>query len=126
MPGGRAFVIVPLAMLNRTSAGPKEKLLRECDVIASIELPRNAFFNTPQPTCILALEKRHSEADPRPNVFCAMIRTIGETLDHRRIPTPEQNDLEEVATLFLDHVNGGKAANSSPVTKIVSPGPSAM
>lgn len=118
-PGGRAFIIVPLGMLNRTEPGPKLKLLEECNIIASIELPRNAFFNTAQPTCILALEKRHTAADERPDVLCAMVRTIGETLDHYRTPTPDENDLEEIATIFLDHDRGGKLARQSPLTKIV-------
>jgi type I restriction enzyme M protein len=118
-PGGRAFVIVPLGFLNRTEPGPKERLLRECNVIVSIALPRNAFFNTAQPTCILGLERRHRDADARPPVFCAMIRTIGETLDYQRIPTPDQNDLEEVATLFVEHDSRSKKRRKSPLVKIV-------
>jgi type I restriction enzyme M protein len=117
-PGGRAFLIVPLGFVNRTEPGPKQKLLDECNVIASIELPRNAFFNTPQPTCILGLEKRHTPADSRPDVFCAMVRTIGETLDHRRIPSPDENDLEEVASLFLDYQTGGSRARHHRLTKV--------
>lgn len=117
-PGGRAFVIVPLGFVNRTEPGPKERLLRECNVIASIELPRGAFFNTAQPTCILALEKRHTQGDARPDVFCAMVRSIGESLDHRRTPIRE-NDLEGVATLFIDHAAGGKLAKKNKLTKVV-------
>lgn len=118
-PGGRAFVIVPLGFVNRTEPGPKERLLRECNVLASIELPRSAFFNTAQPTCILVLEKRHTEADSRPPVFCAMVRSIGETLDYQRIPIND-NDLEAVATLFIDYyTSGAKRAPKSALTKIV-------
>lgn len=121
-PGGRAFIIVPLGMLNRTESGPKAKLLEECDIVASISLPRNSFFNTAQPTCIFAIEKRHAESDPRPDVFCALVRSIGETLDYRRIPTPEDNDLQDVADLFLRYVGGDRnAAELSPLVKIVGP-----
>lgn len=119
-PGGRAFLIVPLGLLNRTEPGPKQKLLDECNVIASIELPRNAFFNTAQPTCILGLEKRHSTADSRPDVFCAMVRTIGETLDHYRYPTPKANDLEEIARLFVKHRAAGAKSKANRLVKIVS------
>jgi len=121
-PGGRAFVIVPLGMLNRTDPKPKAKILQECDVIASIALPRNTFFNTSQLTYILLLEKRHSSGDARPDVFCAIARSIGETLDYRRIPIPHDNDLEEIANAFVAHVNGDSSlAMRSRIIKIVQP-----
>jgi type I restriction enzyme M protein len=44
--GGRAFMIVPLGMLNRTEPGPKERLLNECNILASIQLP-GTLFSTP-------------------------------------------------------------------------------
>ncbi len=113
--GGRAFIIVPLGMLNRTEPKPKERLLGECNIIASIELPRNTFFNTSQPTSILVLEKRHTIADPRPDVLCGIVRTIGETLDVARVPTPGQNDLAEVADCFI----AWDAGQSHPESKIV-------
>jgi type I restriction-modification system DNA methylase subunit len=119
-PGGRAFVIVPLGMLNRTEPKPKERLLAECNVLASIELPRNTFFNTAQPTNILVIEKRHTEVDPRPNVLCGLVRMIGETLDVYRVPTPDANDLEEVATAFIAlHASSGAGVNLPPTVKVV-------
>lgn len=118
-PGGRAFVIVPLGMLNRTEAKPKERLLAECNLLASIELPRNTFFNTSQPTSILVLEKRHSVVDARPDVLCGLARTIGETLDVSRTPTPNENDLASIADCFLACTSGLPLA-SPPVVKIVS------
>ena len=33
--GGRAFVIVPLGLLNRTDPGPKRRILDECNLLAS-------------------------------------------------------------------------------------------
>jgi len=118
-PGGRAFVIVPLGMLNRTERRPKEKLLDECNIIASITLPRNTFFNTSQPTSIIVLERRHSKADTRPPVLCGYIRTIGETLDVSRIPTPEANDLETVANLFLQRDSDQSLQIDHPLVKVV-------
>ncbi len=117
-PGGRAFVIVPLGFLNRTEAGPKRKLLEECNLLASIQLPRNAFFNTAQPTYILVLEKRRTEVDERPPVFCGLARSTGETLDYERVLTPDDNDLADIAELFVRHVNGENDV-SSPVVRIV-------
>ncbi len=100
-PGGQAFVIVPLGLLNRTDPGPKKRILDECNLMASIALPRNTFFNTAQLTYILGLEKRHSAADERPPVFCAIASSIGESLNWERIPNPDENDLANIATLFV-------------------------
>lgn len=106
-PGGRAFVIVPLGLLNRTAQRMKKELLRECNILASLQLPRNAFFNTPQPTYILVLEKRRVKNQSRPPVFCGIARSIGETLDHERVPTPNDNDLSMLADLFVRYSNSG-------------------
>ncbi|WP_165971248.1 HsdM family class I SAM-dependent methyltransferase [Luteimonas terrae] len=118
-PGGRAFVIVPLGMLNRTEPKPKISLLKECNILASIELPRNTFFNTSQPTSILVLERRHTEVDPRPSVLCGYVRSIGESLDMYRIPTPDANDLAAVADAFIQRDADDAFVPTSPVVKIV-------
>ncbi len=119
-PGGRAFVIVPLGLLNRTDPGPKKRILEECNLVASIALPRNTFFNTAQLTYILALEKRHSPADPRPDVFCGIARTIGETLNWERVPTPNDNDLADIADMFVNFSAGdATAVSSAKVAKII-------
>lgn len=116
-PGGRAFVLVPLGMLNRTETGPKANLLRECNLLGSIQLPRNAFFNTAQPTYILVLEKRHTSVDERPPVFCGIARSTGETLDYERVPTPNDNDLMAIAELFIQHRAGQTV--ESPIVRVV-------
>jgi hypothetical protein len=118
-PGGRAFVIVPLGLLNRTETGPKKKLLDECNIVASIQLPRNTFFNTSQKTYILVLEKRHSAVDDRPSVFSAIARSTGETLNWERVPTPDDNDLSTIAELFLGFLDDPDADVDSPLVKIV-------
>ncbi len=105
-PGGRAFVIVPLGMLNRTEPKPKSYLLEQCNIVGSIQLPPNTFFNTSQKTYILVLEKRRTARASRPRVFCAIASSIGETLDWKRIPEPDRNDLDSIAALFLAHANG--------------------
>lgn len=117
-PGGRAFVIVPTGMLNRTEPGPKKRLLAECNVLASIALPRNTFFNTAQLTYILVLERRHSKVDPRPEVFCGIARTIGETLNWERVPEPTKNDLAEIAEAFVAFTSGGPAPTGIPFIKV--------
>lgn len=106
-PGGRAFIIVPQGLLTRTETGTKHMVLSECNLLLSISLPRNTFFNTAQKTYIIGLEKRHTEVDPRPNVFCAIAQSIGETLDARRISTPDDNMLDNIADCFIEYdVNG--------------------
>lgn len=118
-PGGRAFVIVPLGLLNRSEPRPKRHLLSECNLLASISLPRKAFFNTAQPTYILVLEKRHTSVDERPDVFCAIARSTGETLDARRTPSPNENDLGEIAEAFVAWTKGDRSdVDSSDLMKL--------
>lgn len=120
-PGGRAFVIVPLGYLNRSESKPKQKLLAECNIIASISLPRRTFFNTNQATSILVLEKRHTVTDDRPDVICAYIRSIGESLDTYRLPEPDKNDLREAADFFISLKSGGGQLKATPdFIKVVS------
>ncbi len=104
-PGGRGYVIVPQGLLTRTEPAAKEKLLSECNLLASISLPRNTFFNTPQKTFILVVEKRHTKVDARPDVFTAIVSSIGESLDARRVTMLGDNTLDEVASAFLAHTN---------------------
>ena len=119
-PGGRAFVIVPLGLLNRTDPGPKRRLLEECNLLASISLPRNTFFNTAQLTYILALEKRHTPMDPRPDILCGIARTIGETLNWERISMPHENDLADIAEMFVRFTDGDVGvASGSKIAKIM-------
>nr|MBG6243523.1 hypothetical protein [Candidatus Symbiopectobacterium sp. Dall1.0] len=99
-PGGKAFVIVPQGMLTRTETGTKSAVLSECNLIASIALPKNTFFNTPQKTYIIVIEKRHTEFDDRPSIFCGIAKSIGESLDYRRHPTPDDNVLDCIASEF--------------------------
>ena len=124
-PGGRAFVIVPQGLLTRTDPGSKTIVLEECNLLASIALPRNTFFNTPQKTYILVLEKRHTRNDPRPPIFCAIARSIGESLDARRVPDPKNNDLDVIAGLFIEFFKEkerGDFRNSySAIVKVVDP-----
>ncbi len=110
-PGGTAFVIVPQGMLSRSETSTKETVLSECNLLASIALPSNTFFNTPQKTYILALQRRHTKADARPDVFCAVARSIGESLDYRRTVVSE-NDLAEIANEFIAYADRRKAASS--------------
>lgn len=118
-PGGRAFIVVPLGLLNRSEPRPKKHLLDECNIVAAIALPRKAFFNTAQPTYLLVLERRYTESDPRPDVFCAIARSTGETLDMRRTPTPLENDLQTIADAFVAWSEGDDTLiDSSDLIKV--------
>jgi len=119
--GGRAFVIVPLGMLNRSEPRMKRSLLKECSLVASIALPRKAFFNTAQPTYILVVERRYTDEDPRSEVFCAVARSTGETLDQHRTPTPDDNDLADIAEAFVAWSEGDREpADKSGIIKLRS------
>lgn len=121
-PSGRAFIIVPLGLLNRSEPKPKQKLLDECNILASIQLPQNTFFNTPQRTHILVVEKRHSPTDARPRVFCGIARSIGESLDWNRFATPDDDELRDIAEEFRqcqEATENAPYAPQSPLIKVV-------
>jgi hypothetical protein len=119
-PGGKAFVIVPQGLLTRTETSTKDKILSECNLIASISLPRNAFYSTPQKTYLIVLEKRRTKVGDRPNVFCAIATSIGESLDARRIPLPNNNDLDLIAKCFIqDNWSGNSFGEITRKIKIV-------
>lgn len=118
-PGGRAFVIVPLGLLNRTEPTPKRRILDECNLVASIALPRNTFFNTAQLTYILVLERRYTDADDRPAVLCGLARSIGESLDWERTPNPSENDLLEIAEEFIKFSGKKEISSGSKIVKLV-------
>lgn len=63
------------------------------------------------------MEKRYTSVDERPPVFCGIARSTGETLDYERVPTPQDNDLQDIAELFIAHTAGNPA--ESPVVRIV-------
>jgi hypothetical protein len=68
----------------------------------------------------LGLEKRYSPADPRPDVFCGIAGTIGETLNWERVPTPSENDLGEIAASFVRHTEGdANATAGSRITRCI-------
>ena len=48
-------------------------------------------------------------------MFCGIARSIGETLDYERVPTPDENDLATLADLFVHYTN------NPPVEPVVRP-----
>ena len=116
-----------LALGVRVAIATDGSIFRYIDVDSSRLAGQIHYFqehrdlNTGQKTCIVVLEKRHTPVDPRPDVFCAVARSIGETLNYERIPTPEDNDLDDIAESFIALQSGDPTiAESSAVTKLVS------
>lgn len=107
-PGGKAFVVVPDGIMNRSS---DEKLrnfiLEQCIIDAVISLPLNTFFTTNKKTYILALTRKiPTTVDGIPTlakqttpVFTYLCSEIGETRDMYRFDM-QQNDLETASELF--------------------------
>lgn len=107
-PGGKAFVIVPDGMMNRSNDKRlRDFILEECDIDAIISLPINTFFTTNKKTYILAITKKSPEVrdgvkvsrHQTARVFTYLCSEIGETRDVYRFDFP-QNDLAEAASLF--------------------------
>jgi hypothetical protein len=55
---------------------------------------------------ILILERRHTAVDPRPEVFCAVASSVGESLDARRVSTPSDNTLQDIAEALVEWDTG--------------------
>lgn len=107
-PGGKAFVVVPDGIMNRSNDKRlRDFVLEECDLDAVISLPINTFFTTNKKTYILALTKKVPvmrdgvEAKERQTspVFTYLCSEIGETRDVYRFNL-EQNDLAKAARQF--------------------------
>ncbi|MEK0452586.1 MAG: hypothetical protein AGIKBDMD_00522 [Synergistaceae bacterium] len=107
-PGGKAFVVVPDGIMNRSNDKRlRDFILEECDIDAVISLPINTFFTTNKKTYILAITKKTPvicegiEVKQRQTapVFIYLCSEIGETRDTYRFDM-EQNDLAEAAGLF--------------------------
>lgn len=107
-PGGRAFVVVPDGIMNRSNDKKlRDFILEQCYIDAVISLPLNTFFTTNKKTYILALTKKTPvvisgtptlEKQTTP-VFTYLCSEIGETRDVYRFDI-NQNDLEVASDLF--------------------------
>ena len=107
-PGGKAFVVVPDGIMNRSNDKKlRDFILEECIVDAIISLPVNTFFTTNKKTYILAITKKtplkvsgiDSLERQKSPVFTYLCSEIGESRDVYRFNI-DQNDLEVASTLF--------------------------
>lgn len=107
-PGGKAFIVVPDGIMNRSNDKKlRDFILEQCVVDAVISLPLNTFFTTNKKTYILALTKKTAinvggvstlEQQTTP-VFTYLCSEIGETRDIYRFDI-DQDDLETASDLF--------------------------
>lgn len=107
-PGGKAFIVVPDGIMNRSNDKKlRDFILEQCCIDAVISLPLNTFFTTNKKTYILALTKKTPvtiggvptlEKQTTP-VFTYLCSEIGETRDVYRFDI-NQNDLEVASDLF--------------------------
>lgn len=107
-PGGKAFVVVPDGIMNRSSDQKlRDFILEQCNIDAVISLPLNTFFTTNKKTYILALTRKIATtvdgvttlAKQTTPVFTYFCSEIGETRDIYRFDM-KQNDLESASELF--------------------------
>lgn len=107
-PGGKAFVVVPDGIMNRSNDKRlRDFILEECNLDAVISLPLNTFFTTNKKTYIMVLTKKMpttvdgviSKERQTVPVFTYLCSEIGETRDVYRFDI-EQNDLDVAADLF--------------------------
>lgn len=107
-PGGKAFVVVPDGIMNRSNDKRlRDFILEECFIDAVISLPLNTFFTTNKKTYIMVLTKKipntsggvTTKGRQTTPVFTYLCSEIGETRDVYRFNI-EQNDLDVAATCF--------------------------
>ena len=107
-PGGKAFIVVPDGIMNRSNDKKlRDFILEECFIDAVISLPINTFFTTNKKTYIVALTKKQeinvggvkSKPMQTTPVFTYLCSEIGETRDVNRFDI-EQNDLETASDLY--------------------------
>ncbi|MFA6054197.1 MAG: N-6 DNA methylase [Thermodesulfovibrionales bacterium] len=104
-PGGKAFVVIPDGILNRSNDKNLRKfILDECFLDAIISLPVKTFFTTIKKTYILAITKKIDKSIiQKEAVFTYLVSDIGETLDVYRFDTGA-NHLEDAAILFRQFI----------------------
>ncbi len=105
-PEGKAFIVVPDGILNRTTDKRLRKYITdECFIDAIISLPAKTFFTTIKKTYILAITKKSDKNEVQKDpVFTYLVSEIGETLDVYRFDTDE-NHLDVAAGLFNQFKN---------------------
>lgn len=104
-PGGKAFVVVPDGIMNRSNDKRlRDFILDECVIDAVISLPLNTFFTTNKKTYIMVLTKKIlvfsdgiiTKGRQTTPVLTYLCSEIGETRDVYRFDI-EQNDLDVAA-----------------------------
>ncbi|MDR1571055.1 MAG: SAM-dependent methyltransferase [Clostridiales Family XIII bacterium] len=122
VPGGKAFVVVPDVIMNRSNDRRlRDFIIGECNIDAVISLPIDTFFTTNKKTYIMAITKKvptvtngiPERARQTTPVFTYLCSEIGETRDVYRFDM-EQNDLDNAAQLF----NMFKGVKDNPKTAI--------
>lgn len=101
-PEGKAFIVLPHGIFNSTQNKKlREFLLAQCYIHGIISLPIKTFFNTPQKTFILIIEKKEDKNSIQDfPVFTYLVSDIGETLNIYRFETEGKSDLEKAKELF--------------------------
>ena len=107
-PGGKAFVVVPDGIMNRSNDKKlRDYILEQCVIDAVISLPLNTFFTTNKKTYILVFTKKtpvkvdgiSTLVRQNTPVFTYLCSEIGETRDVNRFDI-DQNDLAAATDLF--------------------------
>lgn len=99
-PNGKAFVVVPDGILERSSDKKlRGFILENCYIDAIISLPVNTFFTTQKKTSILVITKKNNNATQEFPVFTYLVSEIGESRNVNRFDI-DQDDLTEAVELF--------------------------
>ncbi len=103
MPGGKAFIIVPDGVMERSGDRRlRNYILQECFLDAIISLPVRTFFANFRKTYILALTKKaDSNEKQKHGVFTYLVSNIGEDLTKKNRDRIDADELPEMEKLFV-------------------------
>jgi len=128
-PSRKAFVILPDGILNRSHETIiRQFILDECILDGIISLPINAFYTTPKKTYILCITKKSEKNELERKktkqtepIFTYLVSDIGETLDVKRFPIPDKNDLIEAVSLFNQFKGAKKSFKTTALRCKIQP-----
>lgn len=121
--GGRAYVIVPDGVLERTKNDDKlrQHILKECYLDCVISLPVRTFFANFRKTYILGFTKKNNNTDIQNfPVFTYLVNNIGEELTKVERNDILDNDLPEMETMFRIYLGARKGEDVKQILEQMS------
>ena len=117
-PGGIASIVVKAnVMVDPNLATWRQELVAKHQVLGVISLPPDLFYPTAAATVILIVQAHASNKDR--GTFLAVIKNDGFEISKKRRISRKGSQLEQVRTLFHDHLNGKPVAHQPGFVTVI-------